>query len=857
MKKNTYIALLFLVASISLCAHIIPVHADDSSTSSNPSTTTGSGTSDSSSGTTTGTTDPGATTPSSGTSGTTDPGTGTTDGGGTTDTTTTPPANDGSSGSSTSNAADTGTTPPSTGTGTTTSPTVPDTTPPVITLLGDATIHIAQGAPYTDPGATALDNVDGDITSHITITNPVDTTTPGTYTVTYTVSDAAGNAAIPVTRTVIVDAPIVTTPPPTTSGGSSGNSNDSSNTSGTSSDGTNTPPTTTNSGGSTPPQTTSGSATTPTESILIRNGGTIMYQGSIPLPGTGTVSIKDATGATHQINARSVLAILNTIATTTNTFSLSDLEYYASYGSFYLKCLTPTGGSALCDNWQYAIGSTTPGTGIDQTILSGGETIGLYFGYQHQVQLSTTTIAAGGTITATATTYNYTNNTWSPLTGDTFGITVPNPNDQWNPTVISTTPFSANGTATVTITNPGTYTVGIVEDYYSPAYTVTVTPATTSIVSSGGGGASVHTTEEISSSTQTSAKSVFNIPKALAYLESVQSTDGSFGGTRMYTDWAAIAYAADTVSDSSSKSLRDYLAKSTTASENLTDAERESMTLLALGQNPYTYGGTNLIAKITDSFDGTQYGDPTLDNDDIFALIPLSKSGYTVSDPIIQKDVAFVLSKQNIDGSWDESVDMTAAALQALKPFNTLSGVTVAIASATTYIQNAQLPDGGWGSVYTTSWVLQAQAALGTTWTKNGNTGMDYLADQQASDGGAITTTDTLQNRIWATSYAIPAALGIQWSTIMHSVSKPEQVVSIETPTEPTIAQTPLSVPKTESLLKKNTENTQQAPIQISTIPKNTVTPSVVEQKPPLRIPPHAVWGAVLIPLGSLAFFLL
>ena len=52
-------------------------------------------------------------------------------------------------------------------------------------------------------GATATDSYDGDLTSSITVSSNVDTNTVGTYTVTYTVSDAAGNQATE-TRTVNV-----------------------------------------------------------------------------------------------------------------------------------------------------------------------------------------------------------------------------------------------------------------------------------------------------------------------------------------------------------------------------------------------------------------------------------------------------------------------------------------------------------------------------------------------------------------------------------------------------------------------------------------------------------------------------
>ena len=84
------------------------------------------------------------------------------------------------------------------------SPTL-DTTPPIITLLGDNPVNLYVDDPYTDAGATASDNVDGDITTKIDVVNPVKTDTAGIYTITYNVSDAAGNKATEVTRTVNVN----------------------------------------------------------------------------------------------------------------------------------------------------------------------------------------------------------------------------------------------------------------------------------------------------------------------------------------------------------------------------------------------------------------------------------------------------------------------------------------------------------------------------------------------------------------------------------------------------------------------------------------------------------------------------
>ncbi len=79
-----------------------------------------------------------------------------------------------------------------------------DIIPPVITILGSNPVSIYIGDSYTDSGATASDNVDGDITNSIVTTNTVNTSIVGSYTVTYNVSDTASNLATQVVRVVNV-----------------------------------------------------------------------------------------------------------------------------------------------------------------------------------------------------------------------------------------------------------------------------------------------------------------------------------------------------------------------------------------------------------------------------------------------------------------------------------------------------------------------------------------------------------------------------------------------------------------------------------------------------------------------------
>ncbi len=90
-----------------------------------------------------------------------------------------------------------------------------DRAAPVITLNGPSTVNHEQGTTYTDPGATATDAVDGAVP--VTVSGSVGAAA-GTYTLTYTASDRAGNVAT-ATRTVIVadtTAPVITMVGPST-----------------------------------------------------------------------------------------------------------------------------------------------------------------------------------------------------------------------------------------------------------------------------------------------------------------------------------------------------------------------------------------------------------------------------------------------------------------------------------------------------------------------------------------------------------------------------------------------------------------------------------------------------------------
>ena len=70
-----------------------------------------------------------------------------------------------------------------------------DKVAPDLALSGKESIWISVGSAYTELGASAIDDADGVITDKIQITSNVNTNVAGDYTVTYTVSDSAGNVA--------------------------------------------------------------------------------------------------------------------------------------------------------------------------------------------------------------------------------------------------------------------------------------------------------------------------------------------------------------------------------------------------------------------------------------------------------------------------------------------------------------------------------------------------------------------------------------------------------------------------------------------------------------------------------------
>lgn len=741
--------------------------------------------------------------------------------------------------------------------------------------------------------------------------------------------------------------------------------------------------------------------------LTIRLNDTIIYSATTTIS-SDSIIVAYNEGLTTTTPQNTVMGMLTAVDTFSNNFTITDISYFPAYNSFILNCIT-TKNTPSCYNWRYTVNNAYSDTGIDRFILKNGDDVYVYFGDPNRFTIADNTILLTEPIQVTAEKYEYRTNSWSARPNVTVGATQPNPTDQWNPTVITSTLTNNLGQASLYVSATGTYNIGIGDDFYYPTEAVTVTLPQTTInlnlqtkegtffkervvvtacadtgstytlnawcaleqtaiknnwtlgvtsgsdiflndineyvfnwptaywgwysnlqygetalnkhiltenenflltygvnpikieVSSSTPSTGTTTTISISelvfvdwspqwvtlpsttlhindttinlssgvyefiptatttifatktgyvpsepliivpgiitttnsnptntntgssSNTPENSATTFNLQAAGNFLLSKQNTDGSIGSGSLYSDWAAIAIGS--LGNSAAKSgLINYLKTNPNAGNSATDYERRAMALLALGLNPHTDTNINYIAKILETFDGTQFGNAGLVNDDIFALLPLIKSGYSATDLEIQKSVAFILSKQQTNGGW-ESPDLTAAAVQALAPVTTINGVTTALSRAKNYLKSSTNADGRIGdNVFSTSWGLQALNALGessATWNGTNQSPLSYLTTTQQTDGGINPLTDSTDNRVWATSYSIPAAQGKTWDSILIAVPKFIAPRSIELnnniTTTSTINSTTTTVTTTNQIISSTT-----------TLPLTTTTPKSI-----------------------------
>ncbi len=268
------------------------------------------------------------------------------------------------------------------------------------------------------------------------------------------------------------------------------------------------------------------------------------------------------------------------------------------------------------------------------------------------------------------------------------------------------------------------------------------------------------------------------ITNALNYLRSKQQADGSIGGY-VASGWAIMAIAAAGQNPnnwvSGGNSTVTYLRNSTALLDpnKATDWERTLLAIVAAGENPRAFGNTDYVSKVLGFYNGTQIGDVTLLNDDVWGILALSSIGE--GQTVISNSKNFIESNQNTDGGWSFAVsgasdaDNTAATLIALTAAGESPSSQV-ITKAVAYLKTQQQSNGGFISEGTTNsgvdaWVIGGINAIGQSpiapdWQKNGVSAVSHLLSLQNADGSFNWTATLSTNPIWMTAYAIPALLG-------------------------------------------------------------------------------------------------
>jgi len=302
------------------------------------------------------------------------------------------------------------------------------------------------------------------------------------------------------------------------------------------------------------------------------------------------------------------------------------------------------------------------------------------------------------------------------------------------------------------------------------------------------------------------------IQTSLNYLRSCQKDDGGFGeagresspGTTSWAIMAAVAAGEDPrMWVKNGNSTIDYLRSMNDeilAKGGTVDIARTILTLVAVGEDPRAFSGTDYVAELKSRVksDG-QAGDHVYTT--IWTIIALASVGEDAGT-----SAGWLMSRQNPDGGFpwtpgaESDPDDTGAALEALAAAG-IPHDAAAVQNALAYLKGMQQEDGGfhYGGTSATnsasdSWVIQGIVAAGgnpAEWRADKTSVVDHLIGLQNPDGSFRYTAYVTDNPCGMTASAIPALLGRPYpilpSPTVHSPSA--------TPTPGIMAAAPTTTP--------------------------------------------------------------
>ena len=254
------------------------------------------------------------------------------------------------------------------------------------------------------------------------------------------------------------------------------------------------------------------------------------------------------------------------------------------------------------------------------------------------------------------------------------------------------------------------------------------------------------------------------------------------------SDWAAFALALSGEKDDYAayeKQLEDYVKQQyedngTLSDRKATEYHRIILTALALGADPASFGGHDLIKDGTYDYQGDDLGLQGV-NGWIFALIALDASGAEVPEGARytrEQIRQAILEEQNEDGSFglmpgSSDPDLTSMALQALAPYETDTEVEPAVDQALTWLSEHMTDNGSYESYGAESAESCAQAVIALTALgidpaadervcKNGVTLLDGMEQFKRDNGGYAHTADDPESNFMATEQVLMAQAALQ-----------------------------------------------------------------------------------------------
>jgi energy-coupling factor transport system substrate-specific component len=265
------------------------------------------------------------------------------------------------------------------------------------------------------------------------------------------------------------------------------------------------------------------------------------------------------------------------------------------------------------------------------------------------------------------------------------------------------------------------------------------------------------------------------VDQAANWLESTQSSDGGFASSSgekssaAITGWAMLGLeaAGRNPLDVTQGGLSpvDFLRANLAEVSSSGDIARTIVALEGAGVDPRSFGGKNLVSQLLGrrAENGSFQGWPGTTS---FSVIALRVAGATGG---LGGTLSWLSGAQNADGGWGDlpqppsNADVTASAMQAMPE-------TEAANRGLSYLREHQRSGGGFaignsGEVnsQSTAWAVQGMLAVGAdpaTIEVGGQSGLDYLAAQQADDGHYRYSAAKDQTPVWVTSEVLVAAAG-------------------------------------------------------------------------------------------------